>query len=220
MTFLKKIEKRLNSHISQTRKNAESKLKFSESSFNFLENNVIVCTRNILGLLRYGAPLQGVPSSVEFAVIYLFLLKISWNFQYTAIFHLWGKQYLYLVCSVLNTLKNWHLKKKQEKLSLNGHISKPRLNSESKLKFCESSFSYFKKSVIFNMLYQCRYAAGGSASYNPRHNRLWITGSKGLTNPERCLSWFLFFAVFGNVKNIFKGDYVWIKQGLSKLSLI
>lgn len=171
MTFKKKIEKLLNSHISQTRKNAESKLKFSESSFNFLENNVILRTRNTLGLLRYRDPLQVVPSSAtfgttasgswgwkslwwakknfEFAVIYLFLLKISWNFQCTAFFHLWGKQCFYLVYSVLNTLKHWHLKKKQKKLFLNGHISKPRLNSELKLKLCESSFNYFKK-VLFS----------------------------------------------------------------------
>ena len=59
-------------------------------------------------------------------------------------------------------------KKKQTKNpTLNGYISKTRANSESKLKFSESSFKFLQNSVLFCTLYPREYTAGGSAPLQP-----------------------------------------------------
>ena len=60
----------------------------------------------------------------EFALFSTFLLKMRWNFQSNAIFHLWEK-----LVSLLNPLKNWYYKKKENReknTTLKGHISKTR----------------------------------------------------------------------------------------------
>ena len=52
--------------------------------------------------------------------------------------------------------------------TLNGKISRSRTNSESKLKYSESSLNFLqKKRFFFCKLYPLRYTAGGSAPYNP-----------------------------------------------------
>ena len=60
-----------------------------------------------------------------------------------------------------NTLKKWHIKKKSKNATLNGCISKARVNSESKPTFTESSINFLPNSVVFPTLYPHGYAAGG-----------------------------------------------------------
>ena len=66
---------------------------------------------------------------------------MSWNLQQTAPL---GKSHAF-TCPIQpwNTLKNW------QKTTLNGHTSKTRTNSESKLRFSESSLNFLQNNVIF-----------------------------------------------------------------------
>ena len=69
--------------------------------------------------------------------------------------------------------------KKTKSRILNDHISKTRTNSESKLKFSESSFNLLQNSVYFCSLYPRGYTAGGSTLYNPHCCCQRFAGLKG-----------------------------------------
>ena len=60
--IFKKETKRpsLNGHISKTRTNSESELRFSEGPFNFLQNNVIFCALYLRGYITGGSNPLGV----------------------------------------------------------------------------------------------------------------------------------------------------------------
>ena len=73
--------------------------------------------------------------SFLFAIFCLFLLEMSRNFRQTAIFHFWAKAML-----LLNPFSAGIFWKTDIKKTLNSYMSKTRTNSESKLKFSESSF--------------------------------------------------------------------------------
>ena len=76
------------------------------------------------------------------------------SFRKTAIFHFWTKAMLLLKPFMPRILL--HLKQ-TKKATLNGCISKDRVNSESKLKFSESSFNFLEYRVVFCTLYSRQY---------------------------------------------------------------
>ena len=71
--------------------------------------------------------------------------------------------------------------KKSKNATLNGCISKVRMNSESKLTFSESSSNFVQNRVVLRMLYPRGYTAGGFVNYNPRHCCQVLAGLKELT---------------------------------------
>ena len=121
----------LNSYISKARANSESKLKFSESSFSFLQNNIVFCTLYPRGYMAGGSALYNpwcrcqqlavlkevmMSESFEFAVFCLFLLEMRRNFWKTAIFHFWigQKKCFYLIHSAREYFEKVTLKKQQQ----------------------------------------------------------------------------------------------------------
>ena len=79
-------------------------------------------------------------------------------------------------------------KKKAKDPTLNGYISKSRTNSESKLKFSESSFNVLQNSVVFRTLYPRGYTARSSTPYNPRCRYQWLAGLKELKHLKYSLN--------------------------------
>ena len=147
---IKKNNTTLNGYISKTRVNSESKLKFSESSFKFLQSNVLFYMAEgsapyspwCLTLQSLMPLLQRVNDEWEKVLNLLFLSipfgneqKLSKNFNF---FTFGQKQCFYLTHLASEYFEILPIKKKKKKektTTLNGHISKTRANSESKLKF-------------------------------------------------------------------------------------
>ena len=74
------------------------------------------------------------------------------------------------------------IKEKTKNPTLKGYISKTRTNSESKLKFSESSFNLLQNSVIFCTLWPCGYNAGVSAPCKPRRRCQRLAALQELRN--------------------------------------
>ena len=87
-----------------------------------------------------------------------------------------------LAHSALESFEKLTLKKKTKRLSLNGHISKTRTNSESKLRFSSGSFNVLENCVVFCALYPCKYTTGSSIFYKHRRRYQRQAGFKGLSN--------------------------------------
>ena len=69
-----------------------------------------------------------------------------------------------LAHSALESFEKLTLKKKPKRLSLNGHISKTRTNSESKLRFSSSSFNVLENCVVFSTHVSTRQGALSSTN--------------------------------------------------------
>ena len=134
----------LDGHISNTRTNLESRVRFYMATGSASYNLRLHCQRL--------AVLKGlIMSQKKFWIcsFFVFLLEKSWNFQQIAIFYIWPKA---MQCNA-SVLNNWIFFKKAKKqktknATLNGHISKARTKLQSKLRFPEKSFNFLQNSVI------------------------------------------------------------------------
>ena len=120
----------------------------------------------LLGLTRQAQRVNH--EAVEYLNLLLsvnFIWKWGETFYKLQFFTFGPKQCFYLTHSARGYFEKFTLKKK---VTLNGCISKPRPNSQSKLIFAEISLNFLQNKIIFFMLYPCRYTVGGSTPCNLR----------------------------------------------------
>ena len=93
-----------------------------------------------------------------------------------------------------NTLKNSQ-QKSPKKLNFKSYISKTRVNSESKLKFSESSFKFLQNSILFCTFYPRGYTTGASAPYSTWCHCQRLVALKELMMSQEKI-WICFFCLF------------------------
>ena len=129
-------------------------------------------------------------------------------------FYFWAKGMLLLNPFTTRVLWKITNKKQTRNSTLNGYISKTRVNSESKLKLPRSSFKFFQNSLVFCTCYPHGYMAVGCAPTTPcaatsssQHWKSWRWAGKTF---ELAL-FSLFF--FGNEQKLSKyyNFYFWTK---------
>ena len=223
------ISSTLNGHISKTRVNSESKLKFSKSLFRFLQNSLVFCQLYPRGCTAGALPLQppvSLPAACRIQRVkdelgkdlnYLFFVHFfrnEWKLSKNCNFYFWTKAML--LRNPFTTRILWKItnKKQTRNSTLNIYISKTRANSESKLKLPGSSFKFLQNSLVFCTRYPHGYMAGGSAPTTPcattsssQRWKSWIWARKTFELALFCL----FFV--GNEQKLSKycNFYFWAK---------
>ena len=106
------------------------------------------------------------------------ILEISWNFQQTAIFHLWPKSSFFTEpIKPCNIFTNWLWKTK--KSFLNSPISTTRKIFELRKEIGESTFILIWKSNILHTFYAHGYTSRTPSSKSPDFAGSGLCGSKG-----------------------------------------